>query len=114
MDDALAELDRADRGAEPAADSLKLRGSISMQQRNWAAAAATLQKAIAMSPGDAELHAWQGHTQMELRNYELAESELKRSLTLDPKPPDLAPRILRPITPFWPSLWANRRPCLRH
>jgi tetratricopeptide (TPR) repeat protein len=89
LDDALAELDRADRDAEPAAESLKLRGSISMQQRNWAAASAALQKAIAKSPGDAELHAWQGHTQMELRNYEPAESELKRSLTLDPGPPEV-------------------------
>jgi tetratricopeptide (TPR) repeat protein len=89
LDDALAELDRADLGGRPTTDSLKLRGSICMQQRNWTAATAALQKAIAMSPDDAELHAWQGHTQLELRNYGPAENELKRSLTLDPKPPEV-------------------------
>ena len=96
LDEALAELDQADRlgtqsadqGAAPA-EAFKLRGSIYMQQKNWPAASAALQKAIAISPDDAQLHAWQGHTQIELHNYPVAENELKRSLTLDPKPADV-------------------------
>ncbi len=83
---------RADGQAEPKgapADSLKLRASIYMQQKNWAAAGAALQKALAASPDDAELHAWQGHTQVELHNYAAAENELQRSLSLNPQPADV-------------------------
>ena len=86
LPEALAELDRADAGAAPSADSLKLRASICMQQRDWISAGAALDKALAASPRDAQLHAWQGHAQMELRNYAAAETELKRSLGLDPQP----------------------------
>ena len=89
LPEALAELDRADGGATPSADSLKLRASICMQQRDWISAAAALDKALAAAPGDAQLHAWQGHTQIELRNYTAAEAELKRSLGLDPQPADV-------------------------
>ncbi len=85
LDEALAELDRADAGVTPSANSLKLRASIRMQQRDWSSAGAALDKALAAAPGDAQLHAWQGHTQLELRNYAVAETELKRSLGLDPQ-----------------------------
>jgi tetratricopeptide (TPR) repeat protein len=89
LPEALAELDRADAGVTPSADSLKLRASICMQQRDWISAGAALDKALASAPGDAQLHAWQGHTQMELRNFAAAETELKRSLSLDPQPAEV-------------------------
>jgi tetratricopeptide (TPR) repeat protein len=89
LPEALAELDRADAGVAPSADSLKLRASISMQQRDWISVGAALDKALAAAPRDAQLHAWQGHTQLELRNYTAAETELKRSLGLDPQPAEV-------------------------
>jgi tetratricopeptide (TPR) repeat protein len=84
FDDSLAELDRLDRDVPPAAESLKLRGSIYMQQKQWADADASFAKALAASPGDAQLHAWMGHTKMELRYYGAAENELRRALEIAP------------------------------
>jgi Flp pilus assembly protein TadD len=83
-DDALAELDRADQDADPTPQSLKLRGSIFMQQKKWAEANAALGKAVAALPNDPESHAWLGHAKMELRQYAPAEQELRRALELDP------------------------------
>lgn len=83
-DDALAELDRADQGADPTPQSLKLRGSIFMQQKKWPEADAALGKAVAALPNDAESHAWLGRAKMELRQYAPAEQELRRALELDP------------------------------
>ena len=82
-DDALAALDRADQGADPTPQSLKLRGSIFMQQKKWPEADAALSKAVAALPNDAESHAWLGHAEMELRQYAPAEQELRRALELD-------------------------------
>ena len=86
FDEALAELDRADAGASPTPDSLKLRGSIFMQQNKWSQARASLEKAAADLPLDAELHAWLGHVDVELKDLPPAERELRRSLTLKPSP----------------------------
>jgi len=83
-DDALAELDHADQGVDPTPQSLKLRGSIFMQQKKWAEADATLGKAVAALPNDAESHAWLGQAKMELRQYASAERELRRASELDP------------------------------
>lgn len=84
FDESLRELDRLDQGATPAAESLKLRGSIYLQQKKWADADASLEKALAASPADAQLHIWRGQAKMELRDYTAAESELRRSLELAP------------------------------
>lgn len=84
FDESLRELDRLDQGAAPAAESLKLRGSIYLQQKKWADAEASFEKAMAASPADAQLHIWMGHTKMELHDYTAAESELRRSLELAP------------------------------
>jgi Flp pilus assembly protein TadD len=86
FDDALAELDRVEQGTAPAANTLKFRGSIYMQEKKWTEAGAALQKAVAAAPDDAELHAWLGRARLELRDYATAESELRRSLALDPAP----------------------------
>jgi tetratricopeptide (TPR) repeat protein len=85
FDDSLAELDRLDRDAAPAAESLKLRGSIYIQQKKWAEADAAFTKALAASPGDAQLHSWMGHTKMELHDYAAAQNELRRALEIAPE-----------------------------
>ena len=84
FDDSLHELDQLDKSAAATADSLKLRGSIYLQQKKWTEADASFQKALAMSPDDAQLHLWAGQTKMELRDYSAAETQLRRSLELAP------------------------------
>jgi tetratricopeptide (TPR) repeat protein len=84
FDDSLHELDQLDKSAAPTADSLKLRGSIYLQQKKWTEADASFQKALTASPADAQLHLWAGQTKMELRDYSAAEKELRRSLELAP------------------------------
>jgi len=84
FDESLRELDLLDEGAPPSAESLKLRGSIYLQQKKWTDAAASFQKALAASPADAQLHLWMGQTKMELHDYTAAENELRRSLELAP------------------------------
>jgi Flp pilus assembly protein TadD len=89
VDDALAQLDRVDQDSQPTLDTLKFRASLYLQENKWSQAAPVLEKALALSPNDAELHAWLGRAEMSLREYPAAERELRRSLALDPKP--LAP-----------------------
>jgi tetratricopeptide (TPR) repeat protein len=84
FDDSLHELDQVDKSEAPTADSLKLRGSIYLQQKKWTEADASFQKALAASPNDVQLHMWAGQTKMELRDYTAAEKLLRRSLELAP------------------------------
>ncbi len=84
FDESLRELDRVDDGAMPSVESLKLRGSIYLLQKKWTDAQASLGKALAASPTDAQLHLWMGQAKMELHDYSAAESELRRSLELAP------------------------------
>jgi tetratricopeptide (TPR) repeat protein len=84
FDESLRELDLLDEGAPPSAESLKLRGSIYLQQKKWTEADASFQKALAAAPADAQLHLWMGQTKMELHDYTAAESELRRCLELAP------------------------------
>lgn len=84
FDECLRELDRLDQGAAPTAESLKLRGSIFLQQKKWTEADAAFAKALIAAPADAQLHLWMGQTKMELHDYAAAESELRRSLQLAP------------------------------
>jgi protein O-GlcNAc transferase len=72
FDDALAELDRAEAGSAPAADTLKMRGDIYMQQKKWKEAGETLTQALRLSPQDGELAASVGHADIELREYSAA------------------------------------------
>ena len=84
FDESLRELDRLDERIPPTAEALKLRGSIYLQQKKWAEAAASFEKGLASSPDDAQFHMWLGQTKMELHDYTAAEKELRRSLELAP------------------------------
>jgi len=83
-DAALAELDRADAG-KPTVDSLKLRADIQIAQKKWTDAIGTLRRAVALAPGDAQLHGGLGRTCLQVRDFATAEKELKAALQLDGK-----------------------------
>ncbi|MGB6546422.1 MAG: tetratricopeptide repeat protein [Candidatus Acidiferrales bacterium] len=83
FDAALAELDLAQAGAAPDANSLKMRAGIYMQQSHWKDAAATLQQAIPLSPADPELYAWLGRSLLELRQFPESTAALNKSLSID-------------------------------
>jgi len=97
FDDSLHELDQLDQRAAPASDSLKLRGGIYIQQKKWSDADASLQKAVAASPGDPQLHLWLGQAKMESHDFAAAEKELRRSLELSPGSSD----ALRQLVPVY-------------
>jgi protein O-GlcNAc transferase len=83
FDEALTELDRADGGSPPTAGSIKLRADIEIGQKKWDDATATLQKAIALAPGDAELHGGLGRVYLQKRDFQAAEKELKAAIQID-------------------------------
>jgi len=83
-DAALAELDRADAG-KPTIDSLKLRADIQIGQKKWSDAILTLRQAVALAPGDAQLHGGLGRTCLQVRDFAAAEKELKVAIQLDGK-----------------------------
>jgi Flp pilus assembly protein TadD len=82
-DDALAELDRSDAAHGVTSDSLRQRADILVAQKKWDAAIATIQKALALAPNDAQLHGGLGRLLMQRREFQPAEKELKTALTLD-------------------------------
>ncbi len=51
-DEALAELDRADKDKPPSSDTLRLRADIQIAQKHFDDAIVTLQRAIALTPKD--------------------------------------------------------------
>jgi tetratricopeptide (TPR) repeat protein len=82
-DEALAELDRADAGQPPSLDSLRLRADIQIAQKHLDDAIATLRKAIALAPNDAQLHGGLGRLFLQQRDFPAAEKELNVALQLD-------------------------------
>lgn len=82
-DAALAELDRADAGKPPSADSLRQRADIQIAQKKFDDAALTLKQAIRLSPGDAQLVAGLGRLYMQKRDFPGAETQLKLALQMD-------------------------------
>ncbi|MBZ5659540.1 MAG: tetratricopeptide repeat protein [Acidobacteriia bacterium] len=88
LDDALAELDLADKGASPAPESLKMRGEIYMQQKKWKEAAETLTQAVKLSPSDSETAYWLGHVDFELRDYPAAIGLLSQVYKQNPQSAD--------------------------
>jgi tetratricopeptide (TPR) repeat protein len=84
-DVALAELDRADAGQPSNLDSLRLRADIEIAQKKWNGSIVTLNKAIALSPNDPELHGGLGRIYLQKRDFPSALKELKIALTLDRK-----------------------------
>jgi Flp pilus assembly protein TadD len=83
-DAALAELDRTD-AAKPSVESLKLRADIQISQKKWSDAITTLQRAVALAPGDAQLRGGLGRTYLQVRDFPNAEKELKAAIQLDAK-----------------------------
>ena len=81
-DEALAELDRSDAG-KPTVQSLKLRADIQIAQKKWKDAIATLQRAVALTPNDAQLRGGLGRTYLQVRDFSNAEKELKSAIQLD-------------------------------
>jgi Flp pilus assembly protein TadD len=86
-DAALAELDRAEAG-QPSLESLKLRADIQIAQKKWTGAIATLQRAVALAPSDAQLHGGLGRTFLQIHDFPSAEKELKAAIQLDAKKVD--------------------------
>src|SRR5207245_8878615 len=73
---AIAELDRADKGATPPPDSLRLRADVFIARQNWDAAIGVLQAALQQPTRDATLHADLGHTYMHKLDFLAHEKEL--------------------------------------
>jgi Flp pilus assembly protein TadD len=88
LDGALAELDRADAGAAPAADTLKMRADIYMQQKKWKEAADALKPAMGASPQDFELAEWMGRVDLELHDYPAAVRVLEQVYAKNPQSAD--------------------------
>jgi Flp pilus assembly protein TadD len=88
-DMALAELNRAEavQGTNAAAnlDSLRMRADIQIAQKKWDDSIVTLNKAIALSPRDAQLHGGLGRIYLQKRDYPDALKELKTASQLDGK-----------------------------
>ena len=88
-DAALAELNRAEvgRGMDPAAtiDLLRMRADIQIAQKKWDDSIVTLNKAIALSPRDAQFHGGLGRIYLQKRDFPDALKELKVALQLDGK-----------------------------
>jgi Flp pilus assembly protein TadD len=86
-DAALAELDRGE-AAKPSVESLKLRADIQIAQKKWSDAIATLQRAVALAPSDAQLRGGLGRTYLQVRDFPNAEKELKVAIQLDSRNAD--------------------------
>lgn len=84
-DAALAELDRLDAGKPPTVESLKLRADVQIAGKKWDDSVATLQKAVALAPNDAQLHGGLGRIYLQKRDFPAAEKELRIALRLDGK-----------------------------
>ena len=84
-DAALAELDRLDAGKQPTVESLKLRADVQIAGKKWDDSIVTLQKAVAQTPNDAQLHGGLGRIYLQKRDFASAEKELRIALHLDGK-----------------------------
>ena len=82
-DVALAELDRAGAGDSLNLDTLRLRADIQIAQKKWDDAIITINKAVALAPGDAVLHGGLGRLYLQKRDFANAQKELKAALQLD-------------------------------
>ena len=84
-DDALTEMEKAEKGAAPSVESLKLRADILIGEKKWDVAIVALKQAVAMAPNDAQLRGGLGRTYMQQRDFANAEKELKIAIQLDAK-----------------------------
>lgn len=83
-DAAYAEMSRTESG-KPSLELLKLRADIQIGQKKWVDAIETLRQALALAPGDAELHGGLGRVYMQKHDFPAAEKELRTALQLDGK-----------------------------
>ena len=83
-DEALAELDHADKDKPPSSDTLRLRADIQIAQKHFDDAIATLQRAIALTPKDAQLVAGLGRIYLQKHDYPSAKNQFKTAIQLDP------------------------------
>ena len=83
-DEALAELDRADKDKPPSSETLRLRADIQIAQKHFDDAIVTLQRAIALTPKDAQLVAGLGRIYLQKHDYPSAEKQFKSAIQLDP------------------------------
>ena len=83
--DALAEMEKTEKGGAPSVESLKLRADILIGEKKWDAAIAALRQAVELAPNDAQLRGGLGRTYMQQRDFANAEKELKSAIQLDAK-----------------------------
>jgi Flp pilus assembly protein TadD len=84
-DEALAEMEKTEKGRPPSVESLKLRADILIGEKKWDAAIAALKQAVTLTPDDAQLRGGLGRTYMQQRDFANAEKELKSAIQLDRK-----------------------------
>jgi Flp pilus assembly protein TadD len=84
-DEALAEMEKTEKGRAPSVESLKLRADILIGEKKWDAAIAALKQAVTVAPNDAQLRGGLGRTYMQQRDFANAEKELKSAIQLDGK-----------------------------
>ena len=84
-DEALAEMEKAEKGGAPSLETLKLRADILIGEKKWPEAIAALKQATALAPRDAMLRGGLGRTYLQQRDFANAEKELKAAIEMDPK-----------------------------
>jgi Flp pilus assembly protein TadD len=82
-DAAAAEIEKSANGQPPGVEQLKLEADIEIAQKKYPEAIRTLKQAVALLPGDAQLHAGLGRTYLQVRDFPSAERELKAALQID-------------------------------
>ena len=84
-DEALAELDKKEKGGTPSLESLKVRADILIGEKKWSEAIAVLKQAVELTPDDARLRGGVGRTYLQQKDFANAEKELQAAIQLDPK-----------------------------
>jgi Flp pilus assembly protein TadD len=84
-DEALAEMEKTEKGGPPSVESLKLRADILIGEKKWDGAIVALKQAVTLAPNDAQLRGGLGRTYMQQRDFASAEKELKSAIQLDAK-----------------------------
>src|SRR5258706_484792 len=84
-DEALAEMEKTEKGGAPSVESLKLRADILIGEKKWDAAIATLKQAVALAPNDAQLRGGLVRTYIQQLDFLEFEKKLESAIRLDAK-----------------------------